>query len=101
MRYVINVDLERTNKYRGKTGCDSADHRDFGAHFDLTVHDMNKGCRNSRSVQRPPTRYWDDNRGNGYSVEKLKERLQALESSTDGIFSRVCGRCGVASDVLK
>lgn len=101
MRYMINVDLERTNVYGGKTNCDSVDHRSIGEHFDLTVHDFDKGCRGLQAAHNPPTRWWDDNGGVGYTTEELSLRLRALERSNAETYSRACGKCKVPSDVLK
>lgn len=100
MTYIINVDLETPNEYGGPANCESLGHRELGPHFDLTVHAIDSGCRNSRSVHRPPTRYWDDNDGNGYSTEEVKGLLQALEGANVETYSRLCGKCNVPPDVL-
>lgn len=101
VRYIINVDLETRNVYGGSTNCESLNHRNLGRHFDLTVHDFDRGCRNSRAANRPPKRYWDDNGGKGYIVDKLVGKIKALQKSNPEAFPRCCQRCKVSSDILK
>jgi hypothetical protein len=100
MRYMINVDLETRNVYGGATNCDSREHRNLGRHFDLTVHDFDRGCRGPRAAHRPPKRYWDDNGGKGYTSERLAGRIQALQKSRLDVFPRGCLRCKIHLDGL-
>ena len=95
MEYMINVDLEAPNVSGGGTDCQSELHEGFGRHYDLTVHERGCRCRNSRSVNRPPTRYWDDNDGEGYSLEEVVERLRTLQAEHADAYPRRCRTCSV------
>lgn len=95
MEYMINVDLEAPNVTDGGTDCQSAMHEELGRHFDLTVHALNCGSRNSRAVHRPPTRYWDDNNGEGYTLQQVIDRIHALRVQHPDAYPRRCRSCGV------
>jgi hypothetical protein len=77
---MINVDLETPNVSGGGTDCQSVLHEALGRHFDLTVHVLGCGNRGSRAVHRPPTRYWDDNNGEGYTLQQVVERIRELRA---------------------
>lgn len=93
MEYMINVDLETTNVSGGGTDCQSPMHGDLGPHFDLTVHGLE--CRtNSRPAHRP-RRYWDDNNGEGYTLQQVIERIRDLQDKHPEAHPRRCRICGV------
>ena len=93
---MINVDLEAANiSGGGGTDCQSRMHERFGRHFDLTVHALACGSRNSRSAHRLPSRYWDNNNGEGYSLEQVVARIHELRSEHPNAHARRCHRCGV------
>jgi len=96
MAYMLNVDLETKNvSGGGPTDCQSASHEPFRRHFDLTVHVLGCPARGSRAVQRPPTRYWDDNEGAGYTLNRLVERIGKLRAQHPDAYARRCRMCGV------
>jgi hypothetical protein len=95
MAFMINVDLETLNVSGGKPNCQSAMHEGLGRHYDLTVHALGCGTRGSRSVHRPPTRYWDDNDGEGYSLPQVIERIAALRVQQPNAYPRRCRSCGI------
>ena len=74
MTYMINIDLETPNASGGSTDCQSNLHEPLGRHFDLTVHAVGCAIRGVRAADRPPKRYWDDNKGAGYSFEAVVAR---------------------------
>lgn len=92
---MINVDLEAPNVSGGGTDCQSAQHEVLGRHFDLTVHVLGCGSRGSRAVNRPPTRYWDDNNGEGYTLQQVLERIHELRAQHPDAYPRRCRNCGV------
>src|SRR5262245_43916376 len=96
MVYMINIDLESANvSGGGPTNCSSALHEVLGRHYDMTVHVLGCAARGSRSVQRPPTRYWDDNNGEGYPLQTMVERIHVLRATHPDAHSRRCRLCGV------
>lgn len=97
MPYVINVDLETKNINGGTNDCPSKLHAELGLHFDLTVHSVDCPVRGARMVSRPPTRYWDDNQGHGYSVDEVVARIRALVAQYSDARPRRCPRCDVES----
>ena len=94
MQYMLNIDLETRNVSGGRHECQSALHKTLGPHFDLTVHILGCSSRGSRAVQRPPTRYWDDNNGQGYSLEQLVELVHGLTRQHAAVHARRCRSCG-------
>jgi hypothetical protein len=96
MRYMINVDLETKNLSGGKPECPSKMHSDLGRHYDLTVHALDCGSR-SRPAHRPPTRYWDDNSGEGYALDALLERIRELRAHHSNAYPRRCLSCDVGA----
>jgi hypothetical protein len=80
MNYMINVDLESANVSRGRNDCRSALHDSLGLHFDLTVHALACQIHGARVVDRPPTRYWDDSSGHGYTLPEVVEQVRALRT---------------------
>lgn len=99
MKYMINVDLKSKNLYGDVTdGCPSELHRTLDWHLDLTVHEVNCGCRNSRSVHNPPTRYWDHNMEKGYTLAEVIERIAFLQRETPDAHPRRCSRCDVPAN---
>ena len=98
MKYMINVDVESTNVAGGgPDDCPSALHRHLGDHYDLTVHSLDCGSRNSRAVHRPPSRFWDDNQKDGYTFEEVISRVRELREEYPKAYPRRCSRCGVDS----
>ncbi len=97
MKYMINVDLETMNISGGATDCRSALHEGHGRHYDLTVHAL--GCRHRQGTgtHRPPSRYWDDNEGAGYTLEEVIERIRILQSQHKRAYGRRSRACGVES----
>ena len=95
MNYMINVDLESPNVSGGSTDCQSTLHEPLGRHFDLTVHAIGCAVRGGRAVNRPPTRYWDDNGGAGYSLDVVVQRVRALRSEHPSAYPRRCRKCDV------
>jgi hypothetical protein len=95
MNYMINVDLETLNVSGGSTDCQSTLHEPLGRHFDLTVHYVGCAIRGSRAVHRPPTRYWDDNSGAGYSFDAVVDRVRALRAEHRAAYPRRCRKCDV------
>src|SRR5690349_9516919 len=95
MKYMIDIDLETQNECGGAPDCPSGLHQVLGPHFDLTVHKIGCGRRNSKSVSRPPSHYWDDNDGSGYTLEKVAERLRELQTEHVRAYARRCRKCGV------
>jgi hypothetical protein len=95
VKYMINVDLEIRNSDGGATNCSSRSHEHFGPHYDLTVHTMSCGRRNSRAADRPHRRYWDRNNGDGYTLLEAVNRVQELQRQHPGAYPRRCGICGV------
>jgi hypothetical protein len=94
--FMINVDLEtRNTRGGGGTNCDSRMHERFGRHYDLTVHTLACGSRTARSAHRPPTRYWDDNNGEGYALEEAIARIRKLHAQNPNAHPRRCRVCGV------
>ena len=94
-KYMINVDLETFNVKGGATDCSSALHGAYGPHYDLTVHELGCRCHNSRSVHRPPMRYWDDNRGSGYTLNEGSEKVATLHRQYVDAYARRCSICDV------
>jgi hypothetical protein len=92
MNYMINVDLESAN---GGNDCKSALHDGLGPHFDLTVHALGCQVHGARVVDRPPTRYWDDNAGQGYPFAEVVERVRALRLKHPNGHARRCRKCDV------
>jgi hypothetical protein len=92
---MINVDLETRNESGGEPHCQSAMHEDLGPHFDLTIHARGCKSRNNRSVHRPPTRYWDDNNGEGYTLLQVIEQIRLLRSQHPNAYPRRCRSCGI------
>ena len=99
MEYMINIDLETRNVSGGGTDCQLTLHNTIGPHYDLTVHVLGCGSRSSRSVQRPPTRYWDDNSGRGYTLQQAIDRILALCAQHANAHARRCRNCGVETHV--
>lgn len=95
MKYMINIDLETRNLSEGRPNCPSALHEKCGRHYDLTVHVLGCGSRNSRAVHRPPSRYWDDKDGEGYTFKEAVERLQGIVRNRPDVHLRRCSKCGV------
>ncbi len=96
MRYMINVDVEDTNVTNGgEDNCASVLHQNLGDHYDLTVHVLGCPSRNSREVYRPPTRYWDDNGGGGYTLQQVVEKIRELVAQHRDAHPRRCRRCDV------
>jgi hypothetical protein len=95
VKYMINVDLETANESGGGTDCHSAQHKSYGSHFDLTVHMLSCGSHGSRAVHRPPTRYWDDNEGEGYTLLQVTERIRELRVKHPDAYPRRCRICSV------
>jgi hypothetical protein len=95
VQYMINVDLEAPNVSGGGTDCQSDLHEPLGRHYDLTVHVLGCGTHGSRSVHRPPTRYWDDNDGKGYTLQQVVERILELQAKHRDAHARRCRICGV------
>ena len=95
MTYMINVDLETRNVSGGSTDCPSAMHERLGRHFDLTVHALGCTVRGGRAVHRPPTRYWDDNRGAGYTLEEVVQKVHSLRTQHPNAYARRCTKCEV------
>jgi hypothetical protein len=93
--YVINVDLELKNVSGSSNDCPSKLHENLGPHFDLTVHALQCQVRGSRMVSRPPTRYWIDNGGHGYSLGDVVVRVRALGLQHPEAHPRRCQKCGV------
>jgi len=93
MDYMINVDLETRNVSGGATDCQSALHKAYGRHFDLTVHALGCGCRKGVGTHRPPTRYWDDNNGKGYALQEVVNKIQAIQATHPHAYLRRCRRC--------
>lgn len=92
---MINVDLEARNVSGGGRNSQSAQHEALGRHFDLTVHVLGCGSRGSVAVHRPPTRYWDDNNSEGYTLQQVIERIHELREQHPDAYPRRCRRCGV------
>ena len=92
---MINVDLEAANVSGGGTDCQSAQHEALGRHFDLTVHLLGCGCRSTRAVHRPPTRYRDDNNGEGYTLQQVIQQIRELRAQHPEAYPRRCRSCGV------
>jgi len=95
VQYMINVDLETPNSSGGSTDCRSVLHKPLGRHFDLTVHALECGSRSSRSANRPPRRYWDDNNGEGYTLPQVIQRIRMLRAHNADAHARRCRSCGV------
>src|SRR5262245_34467528 len=96
VRYMINVDLEDTNiRNGGADNCPSILHQNLGDHYDLTVHVLGCGRRYSREVDRPPTRYWDDNGGAGYTLQGVIGKIHELLAQHPDAHARRCRSCAV------
>ena len=95
MTYVINVDLESKNVSGGANDCPSKLHESLGPHFDLTIHSLDCPVRGARMVSRPPTRFWDDNQGHGYSGEEVVAQIRALVTQNPDAHPRRCQKCHV------
>jgi hypothetical protein len=98
MSYMINVDLESKNS-RETGSCHSKSHESLGSHFDLTVHAVGCQIRGARAVDRPPTRYWDDNGGVGYSFAQATELARTLKVSQPEAHARRCLKCDVEGNL--
>jgi hypothetical protein len=98
MNYMINVDIESENvNGGGGKDCRSSLHESFGPHFDMTVHAVGCRTRGVRAVDRPPSRYWDDKDGTGYTLEEVVERIRVLQSQHRAAYARRCRMCDVVS----
>jgi hypothetical protein len=95
MNYVINVDLETPNVSGGSTDCQSPLHDTLGRHFDLTVHAIGCAARRGHAANRPPTRYWDDDGGAGYSLDAVVQRVRSLQTQHPNAYPRRCRKCDV------
>lgn len=96
MKYQMNVDLEQQNVANGPgIDCKSELHSGHGLHYDITIHAIGCSCRNSRAVNRPPSRYWDDNEGKGYSLDEILAQLRAIRDEHQAAYPRRCSLCGV------
>lgn len=98
MSYMINVDLESKNS-SDAGNCHSKLHSALGLHFDLTVHAVGCQIRGGRAVDRPPTRYWDDNGGAGYSWAQVVDLARALRDRHPDAHVRRCLKCEVESNL--
>ena len=98
MEYMINVDLETMNISGGATDCQSALHEAHGRHYDLTVHVLGCGCRRGGGAHRPPARYWDDNGGEGYTLQEVVERLREIQAQHADLYPRRCRICDVEAN---
>jgi hypothetical protein len=96
-KFMINVDLETKNLYGGRPECDSEMHRRLGRHFDVTVHSIACGSRNSRSAHRPPTRYWDDKKGEGYTLPEVIALIHEIREQHSNAHARRCLLCDVGA----
>ena len=94
MQYMINVDREASNIGGGANDCQSALHERLGDHFDLTIHALGCQIRGRRAVNRPPSRFWDDNTGKGYSLNEVVQRIRELRSQPPEAHPRRCRICG-------
>lgn len=98
-RFMINVDFETKNKAGGQTDCKSELHQNLGPHYDLTVHKLGAPCRRKNAPHRPPTRYWDDNDGNGYNLTGVVHQIRSIIAQRGG-HARRCRRCKKVPDHL-
>jgi len=94
-KYQIKVDLETCNIAGGEPNCRSPMHARHGRHYDITIHSFPSRCRSGRGARRPPTRYWDDNSRQGYTLKGVVTQARVIIGQEPKPMDRRCRKCNV------
>jgi hypothetical protein len=92
--YQINVDREIPNVPGGQPACRSPMHAHIGPHHEITIHEFPSECRPGIGATRP-SRFWDDNAGQGFALAAVASQAQAIILEELGLKIRRCRRCRV------
>ena len=98
VKYMLNADFEAKNVY-GNGKCKSDLHRAVGLHADLTVHRLGCGHRPEGTVRRPDLRWWEDNNGEGYTLQEIIRVIHQIQSEHSDAHPRRPKRCGVEANL--